>query len=72
MRVFAVQSEERLPMSGDLVTYFESLPASDDPNAPIFRSLYRKTPDSHGGLSNGFTRFMALAGIRTPLGPEKR
>jgi integrase len=56
----------------DLVTYFESLPVSDDPNAPLFPSLYRKTSGSHGGLSNGFSRLMKLAGIRTPLGPEKR
>jgi TrwC relaxase len=35
----------------DLVTYFESLPGSDDPNAPIFPSLYRKSPGSHGGLT---------------------
>src|SRR5271165_159374 len=56
----------------DLVTYFESLPASDDPNAPIFPSLYRKSPGSHGGLSNAFGRLMHLAGIRAPLGPEKQ
>src|SRR5271165_6733262 len=56
----------------DLVTYFESLPASDDPNAPIFPSLYRKSPGSHGGLSNAFARLMHLAGIRAPLGPEKQ
>jgi integrase len=55
----------------DLVTYFESRPASDDPNAPIFPSLYRKSPGSHGGLSNAFGRLMHLAGIRAPLGPEK-
>jgi len=59
-------------MHQDLVTYFESLPGSDDPNAPIFPSLYRKTAGSHGGLSNAFGRLMGLAGIRTPLGPEKR
>ena len=56
----------------DLVTYFESLPASDDPNAPIFPCLYRKSPGSHGGLSNAFGRLMHLAGIRAPLGPEKQ
>ena len=59
-------------MHPDVVTYFESLPASDDPNAPIFPSLYRKSPGSHGGLSNAFGRLMHLAGIRAPLGPEKQ
>jgi integrase len=56
----------------DLVTYFESLSASDDPKAPIFTNLYRKSPGSHGGLSNAFARLMHLAGIRAPLGPEKQ
>jgi integrase len=59
-------------MHQDLVNYFESLPTSDDANAPIFQSLYRKTPGSHGGLSNAFGRLMHAAGIRAPLGPQKQ
>jgi hypothetical protein len=71
-RIRTGQKDSVVYMHQDLVTYFESLPGSDDPNAPIFPSLYRKTAGSHGGLSNAFGRLMGLAGIRTPLGPEKR
>ena len=55
----------------DLVTYLESLPTNDDPQAPLFPSLFGKPSGSHGGLSNGFNRLMAKTGIRAPLGKEK-
>ena len=55
----------------DLVTYLESLPTSDDPQAPLFPSLFGKSSGSHGGLSNSFNRVMAKTGIRAPLGKEK-
>jgi integrase len=55
----------------DLVHYFESLPVSDDPKAPIFSTLYGKTSGSHGGLSNMFRRLMEKAGIRVPHGAVK-
>jgi len=71
-RTKAAQKDSVVYMHADLVSYFASLPASDDTHAPIFPGLYRKTPGSHGGLSNGFGRLMHLAGIRAPLGPEKR
>jgi len=71
-RIRSGQKDSVVYMHPDLMTHFESLPASDDPNAPIFPSLYRRTPGSQGGLSNAFGRLMGLAGIRTPLGPEKR
>jgi integrase len=32
-----------------LAAYFESLPTSDDPKAPVFPSLYGKKSGSHGG-----------------------
>ena len=71
-RIKAAQKDSVVYMHPDLVSYFESLAVSDDANASVFPSLYRKTPGSHGGLSNGFGRLMHLAGIRAPLGPEKR
>lgn len=55
----------------DLVAYLESLPTSDDPQDPLFPSLFGKPSGSHGGLSNSFNRLMANAGIRAPLGKEK-
>src|SRR4030095_5690513 len=55
----------------DLISYLEALPTNDDPQAPLFPSLFGKPSGSHGGLSNSFNRFMANAGIRAPLGKEK-
>ena len=55
----------------DLVNYFESLPVSDDPRAPIFPALYGKPSGSHGGLSNMFRRLLDKAGIRVPHGAVK-
>jgi integrase len=55
----------------DLVNYFESLPVSDDPKAPIFSALCGKPSGSHGGLSNMFRRLMDKAGIRVPHGAAK-
>ena len=55
----------------DLVAYLESLPTTDDPQAPLFPSLFGKPSGSHGGLSNSFNRLMAKTGIRAPLGKEK-
>lgn len=58
-------------LHNDLVAYLESLPADDNPQAPLFPSLFGKPSGSHGGLSNGFNRLMAKAKIRSPLGKEK-
>jgi len=55
----------------DLITYLESLPTNDNPQAPLFPSLFGKPSGSHGGLSNSFNRLMAKTGIRAPLGKEK-
>jgi len=71
-RIKAAQKDSVVYIHPDLVSYFESLPASDDAHAPIFPGLYRKTPGSYGGLSNAFSRLIHLAGIRAPLGPQKR
>jgi integrase len=59
-------------MHPDLAAYFKSVPINADPKAPVFPSLYGKKSGSHGGLSNAFNRLMDLAGIRVPLGTEKR
>jgi integrase len=55
----------------DLAAYLESLPANDDPQAPLFSSLFGKPSGSYGGLSNGFNRLMAKARVRSPLGKQK-
>src|SRR5262245_586483 len=59
-------------MHPDLINYFESLPTTDDPHAPLFRSLFGKPSGSHAGLSNAFSRVMRSAGVRVPFGAEKR
>jgi integrase len=59
-------------MHSDLVAYFEALPTTDDPNAPLFPSLFGKPSGSHAGLSNAFNRLMAAANIRAPVGTEKQ
>jgi integrase len=55
----------------DLVAYLESLPTNDNPQAPLFPSLFGKPSGSHSGLSNSFNRLMAKAAIRAPLSKEK-
>jgi integrase len=59
-------------LHSDLITYLEALPTSDDPNAPLFQSVFGKPTGSHGGLSNTFNRLMVKAGIRAPLGEAKK
>jgi integrase len=59
-------------MHRDLLNYFESLPVTDDPHAPLFPSLFGKRSGSHAGLSNAFSRLMDSAGLRVPYGSEKR
>lgn len=43
--------------------WIETLPASDNPDAPLIPSLYGKGTGSHGGLSNAFHRIMEKAGV---------
>ena len=59
-------------LHSDVIAYLEKSPTSDDPKAPLFPSLFGKPSGSHGGLSNAFTRVMKSAGIRVPLGIEKK
>jgi integrase len=54
-----------------VISYLEPLPVNDDPNAPLFPSLYGKESGSYGGLSNAFARLMEKAGIRPPMGVAK-
>ncbi|MEO6752508.1 MAG: site-specific integrase, partial [Chthoniobacteraceae bacterium] len=56
----------------DLVEYLDGLHAGDDPRAPLFPSLHGRKPGSSGGLSNAFNRLMAKAGVRAPMGEEKK
>jgi integrase len=60
-----------ISLHADLVGYLEALPTNDDPQAPLFPSLFGKPSGSHGGLSNGFNQLMAKARVRSPLGKEK-
>jgi len=55
----------------DIILYLESLPVSDNPEQPLFPTLYRKLSGSHQGLSNSFSRLMEKANIPIPLGVEK-
>lgn len=59
-----------LVLAHDLVTYLSEL-TQGRPGDPIFPGLYGKTSGSHAGLSNGFSRIMAKAGIDIPLGRKK-
>jgi hypothetical protein len=47
-------------------------PAPMTQTRPSSQAYIGKLRAGHGGLSNAFGRLMGLAGIRTPLGPEKR
>lgn len=71
MRKARGKKETVIFLHDDLVAYLESLPTNDDPQAPLFPSLFGKPSGSYGGLSNGFNRLMAKARIRSPLGKEK-
>jgi len=59
-----------LVLAHDLVTYLGSI-TKGAPEAPLFPGLYGKPSGSHGGLSMGFSRIMAKAGIVVPLGRKK-
>ena len=59
-------------LHSDVIAYLEKLPASDDPAAPLFPSLYGKPSGSHGGLSNAFGRLMGAARVRSPRGADKQ
>ncbi|MDZ4403897.1 tyrosine-type recombinase/integrase [Prosthecobacter sp.] len=52
-----------LPMHAELVGYFESIELPADLTAPVFPSLARVSVAGKHGLSTGFIRIMAKAGV---------
>ena len=54
-----------IPMARPLASYLESLPASDDPSAPLFPRAYstRQRNIPTGTLSNQFYRILVAAGL---------
>lgn len=61
-------------LHADVAQWLEGLPMGDDPRQPLFPTLHGKTSGSNGekgGLSNAFSRLMAQAKIRVPLGVKK-
>jgi integrase len=58
-------------ISPELDAALTSLPVGVG-KAPLLPTLYGKKPGSHGGLSNQFSRLMETAGIKPPLGREKK
>ena len=53
-----------IPMAGPLVDYFTTLPASDDPTAPVFPDLAKLR---RGTLSGKFSALVADAGFGTTI-----
>lgn len=60
-----------IALHADLLTYFESLPATDNPLLPVFPTLFGRTSSGRNGLSLQFRALMESAGITQPLGAEK-
>jgi integrase len=54
-------------LHADLTDYFAALPGNDDPNAPLFPSLYGLPSSGTLGLSAAFMRLMARAKIDPQL-----
>lgn len=54
-----------LPLAKPLVKHLESLPASDDPTAPLFPKVFatRERNDYSGSLSNQFYAILVAAGL---------
>lgn len=63
---------EEYPLHPDVAAYLESLPAGDDPKAPLFPSLYGMRTSGAAGLSLTFRKLMHRAGIFTEGEGEKR
>lgn len=56
--------EVRIPIQSDLLAYFETVTiTSDDPDAPVFTKLARKTVNGGSGLSSTFVKIMASAEV---------
>jgi integrase len=58
-------------MHDDLLDYWDRVASSDDPNAPLFPSLYDTETSGTLGLSMQFSRVMEKAGIVSPTGAAK-
>jgi integrase len=57
-----------IPILPDLEKYLQQLPIkSRNPEAPLFPVLARKKVGGRTGLSNTFTRLIAVAGINNPV-----
>jgi len=62
----------KIYMHDDLVDYFEKIvPASDNPNAPLFPSLHGAKTGGTYRLSAGFTGIIVKAGIVVPVRSTK-
>jgi integrase len=60
--------EQILPLTKPLLTHLESLPAGDDPDAPLFPSAFAAKQRSHygGTLSNQFYEILVNAKLAEP------
>jgi integrase len=61
----------QVPLHNDLLQYLETIPAGDEPNAPLFPSLAGRATGGGNGLSAAFGRLLISAEIDSPLGAEK-
>ncbi|MCX6873949.1 MAG: hypothetical protein NTW21_09090 [Verrucomicrobia bacterium] len=61
----ARRKPEEYPMHPDVAAYVLSLPAGDDPKAPLFPRLRGRAVSGARGLSREFREIMHRAGIRT-------
>ncbi len=52
-----------IPIHQDLLDFLLTLPATDDPKAPVFKTLFGKSGPGRTGLSEAFKRIMVKAGI---------
>jgi integrase len=53
----------KIPIHSELEDYLLSVPSNDNPDRPVFPSLFGKTSGSKSGLSMSFGRLMQRAGI---------
>lgn len=55
--------EVLIPLHSDLKAFFESHPIADDPTAPVFPTLVKKSVSGQTGLSLTFASIMDLVGV---------
>jgi integrase len=70
-RLSPQSTKRRVFLHDELRNYLAQLASTDDPEAPLFPSLYGRRTGSHGGLSTAFVRLMQRAGIGREPGVEK-